>query len=112
MKLLLDENLSRHLVPSLQEEFPGSTHVCLVGLQSAADIEIWEYARLNGLVVVTLDADFEELSVLRGAPPAVVWLKGTKLSRIDVLRLLVDNARLIREQIAAGTACVEIIKRS
>lgn len=32
MKLLLDENLSRRLVPFLQHDFPGSSQVVLSGL--------------------------------------------------------------------------------
>lgn len=39
MKLLLDENLSRRLVPYLQKDFPESTQVTLVGLETASDIE-------------------------------------------------------------------------
>lgn len=37
MKLLLDENLSRRLVPFLQNEYPRSTQVALVGLQQTED---------------------------------------------------------------------------
>ncbi|NMY62928.1 DUF5615 family PIN-like protein [Pseudomonas sp. WS 5018] len=44
LKLLLDENLSRRLVPDLQADFPGSTQVALVGLGQANDRGIWEYA--------------------------------------------------------------------
>lgn len=37
MKLLLDENLSRRLVPFLQHDYPGSSQVVLLGLESASD---------------------------------------------------------------------------
>ena len=33
MKLLLDENLSRRLVPFLQHDFPCSTQVLLLGME-------------------------------------------------------------------------------
>ena len=69
MKLLLDENLSRRLVPFLQHEFPGSSQVTLLGLESASDQEIWNRAKQDGYVVVTKDADFQELSLVWGAPP-------------------------------------------
>ena len=42
MKLLLDENLSRRLVPFLQDRYPGSTQVELVGLERADDAAIWD----------------------------------------------------------------------
>ncbi len=44
MKLLLDENLSRRIVPYLQAAFPGSSQVALLGLESKSDSEIWQYA--------------------------------------------------------------------
>jgi hypothetical protein len=31
VKLLLDENISRRIVPALQAEFPGTTQAALVG---------------------------------------------------------------------------------
>jgi hypothetical protein len=33
MKLLLDENLSRRIVPFLQSDFPGTTQVALEGIE-------------------------------------------------------------------------------
>ena len=47
MKLLLDENLSGRLIPFLQQDFPGSTQVALMGLERADDREIWEFANAN-----------------------------------------------------------------
>ena len=58
MKLLFDQNLSRHLVKAFAKEFPGSTHVLHVGLERATDGPVWEYAKQNGFVIVSKDADF------------------------------------------------------
>jgi len=44
MKLLLDENMSRRIVPFLQTDFPGSTQITLLGMESANDLKIWQYA--------------------------------------------------------------------
>lgn len=68
MKLLLDENLSRRLVPFLQHDYPDSSQVVLLGLESASDTEVWHYAKDAGYVIVTRDADFQELSLLWGQP--------------------------------------------
>jgi predicted nuclease of predicted toxin-antitoxin system len=38
MKLLLDENLSRRIVPFLQNAYPESMHVALLNLQGASDL--------------------------------------------------------------------------
>ena len=48
MKLLFDQNLSPKLANRLADLFPGSCPVQSVGLDSADDDPIWEYARLNG----------------------------------------------------------------
>ncbi len=52
MKLLLDENLSRRLVPFLQHDYPGSSQVVLLGLESASDQVVWQKARDEGFVIV------------------------------------------------------------
>ncbi len=45
MKLLLDENLSRRIVPFLQHEFPGTTQVTFLGLETSSDQNIWLRAK-------------------------------------------------------------------
>lgn len=74
MKLLLDENLSRHIVALLQEEYPGVTQVTLIGLEQASDREIWEYARAGGYAIVTKDTDFLGLQSMLGYPPKIILL--------------------------------------
>lgn len=37
MKLLLDENLSRRIVPFLQADYPDSTQIALANMESASD---------------------------------------------------------------------------
>jgi predicted nuclease of predicted toxin-antitoxin system len=74
VRLLLDENLSERLLSAIVGLFPGSTHVRTLGRQGAADTAVWEIAREGGFVLLTRDEDFVSMSVLRGAPPKVVWL--------------------------------------
>lgn len=109
MKLLLDENLSRRLVPFLQNEFPGSTQVALVGLEQANDQTIWDHAREHGYTIVTRDADFEEISAIRGAPPQVIWIRMPNQGRAAVLKLLlqhrIDLEEALREE---DIACIEL----
>jgi len=66
MKLLLDENLSRRLVPFLQHDYPGSNQVVLLGMESASDKEVWQKAKDDDYVILTRDADFQELSLVWG----------------------------------------------
>lgn len=109
MKLLLDENLSRRLVPFLQTEFPESSQVALVDLERTTDLEIWRYARQHGYVIVTRDADFEELSTVHGCPPRVIWIRGENMSKAAVLNLLLANRGMIEDALSEdGVACVEL----
>jgi predicted nuclease of predicted toxin-antitoxin system len=75
MRLLFDEQLSDALPTVLDDVFPGSVHVrALVGV-GASDERVWELAIEHGCILVSKDEDFHRLSVLRGAPPEVVWLR-------------------------------------
>lgn len=88
MKLLFDENLSPHLPSALADLFPGSAHVHDCGLGAAADSDIWQYAKLNGLTIVSKDSDFQERSVLAGQPPKFIWLRVANCSTSQIERLL------------------------
>ena len=109
MKLLLDENLSRRIVPFLQNCYTGSTQVALVGMEHASDTELWEYAKKNSFVIVTKDSDFYDMSLLHGAPPRVIWLKIGNTTKVKVTQLLLDHRELIEKILQQeGMACVEI----
>ena len=110
MKLLLDENPSRRLVPQLQDAYPGSSQVVLMGMQSATDAQVWQKAKDDGYVIVTRDADFQELSLVWGHPPKVIRLRTFNQSRLATLRVLIDNQELITQSLIANDlASVEII---
>ncbi|MBI5451108.1 MAG: DUF5615 family PIN-like protein [Gammaproteobacteria bacterium] len=109
MKLLLDENLSRRIVPLLQTTFPDSSHVALLGLERASDLEIWQYAKDNGFVIVSCDSDFHERSLIEGHPPHVVWLKIPNQSKTVVLNILLEHSTEIEQALnRENRACVEI----
>ena len=109
MKLLLDENLSRRLIPFLQADFPGSTQVALAGLERADDQSIWHYAKDNGFVIVTRDGDFEELAAIRGAPPQVIWLRVPNQAKSAVLNLLLKHRAALQESLLeSGITCIEL----
>jgi len=55
--------------------FPDSAHVQDVGLDTADDTELWDYARDNDYLIVSKDADFSDRSAIHGYPPKVIWLK-------------------------------------
>ena len=66
---LLDENLPMSL------KLRGTTvHVTDLG-ERKTDAEIWQYAKLNDLVIITKDTDFYDRIILEGAPPKVIWIR-------------------------------------
>jgi predicted nuclease of predicted toxin-antitoxin system len=75
MKLLFDQNLSPRLTRLLADIYSESVHVREVGLREADDVAIWQYAKLNGYVIVSKDSDFQQRSLLHGAPPKFIWLR-------------------------------------
>lgn len=113
MKLLLDENLSRRIVPFLQIAFPGSSQVALLGLETVDDSRIWRYAKENGFVIVSRDSDFHERSLIEGHPPQVVWLKIPNRSRAVILNILLEHRIEIElALLQEDRACVEISTRN
>ena len=95
MKLLLDNNLSYRLVAALAGEFPDSVHASSVGLANADDQKVWDYAKAAGFVIVSKDADFHQMSFLRGAPPKVVWVRRGNCTTDDIAVLLRRHAAAI-----------------
>ena len=75
MRLLFDQDLSHRLISALEDLFPNSVHVRLLGLAEADDLAIWHHAIEHDLVIVTQDSDYSEWNKLRGAPPKIVWLR-------------------------------------
>jgi len=88
VKLLFDQNLSPRLVKALVDLYPGSIHVRDVGLQTALDEAVWEYAARHGLSIVSKDTDFHQRSFLFGAPPKVIWVRRGNCSTSDIEAIL------------------------
>jgi predicted nuclease of predicted toxin-antitoxin system len=109
MKLLLDENLSRRVVPFIQESYPQSTQVALIGLEQMNDREIRQYAIDNDFVIATKDADFYEMNLIYGQPPKILWLKMGNQSKATTINALINNREFIYQAlIIDDNECVEI----
>ncbi|MCF8296481.1 MAG: DUF5615 family PIN-like protein [Saprospiraceae bacterium] len=75
MKLLFDQNISFRLLSKINDIFPESYQVRELGLENSTDLQIWSYAKRNKMSIVTFDADFYDLSILKGYPPKIIWLR-------------------------------------
>lgn len=92
---MLDQNLSRRMLPDLAPAFPASSQVQLLGLEPADDKLLWCHAKDHGFMSVTLDLDFHELATLYGAPSKTVWLKCGNRPRWYVTGLLIKQRERI-----------------
>jgi predicted nuclease of predicted toxin-antitoxin system len=95
VRLLFDQNLSRHLVGELAPWFPDGTHVRALGLDVATDREIWAYAGEHGHLIVSKDSDFRQLAFLLGPPPKAVWLRVGNRSTAAIAEVLRSGAQAI-----------------
>jgi predicted nuclease of predicted toxin-antitoxin system len=87
VKLLFDENLLHQLVRLLADIFPQSVHVRDVGLKSAEDPVVWQYAKENRLIIVSKGSDLHRRSFVLGHPPKLVWVRLGNCSTTEVERL-------------------------
>ena len=59
-------------------------------MEQAGDMALWQYAKQEGFVIATRDADFQEIALVHGYPPFVIWLKTENPSKAITFKLLVD----------------------
>jgi len=97
MKLLFDQNISFRIIEKVSDLFPDSKQVRQIGLENCEDLEIWEFAKKNDLVIVTFDSDFYDLSMLKGIPPKVIWLRTGNTTTESISKILAKNYDLIKD---------------
>ncbi len=102
MKLLFDQNLSPKLVEKLKDLYPDSIHVKDIALDRASDSKVWSYAKANNFVILSKDADFVELNLLRGYPPFVIWIRRGNCTTTDIEEILIKNYLMISEFLETG----------
>lgn len=96
MKLLFDQNLSYKLVHRLADLFPDSCHVRTVGLQEAEDPAVWDYAKQQGLMIVSKDEDFHQRSFVLGFPPKVIWIRLGNCTTAEVEQVIREHFESIK----------------
>lgn len=70
-KYLIDVNLPRRVGVWTGNDFEFVADIN----DEWSDSEIWEYAKLNGLTIVTKDADFSHRIILSEPPPRIIHIK-------------------------------------
>lgn len=104
MNLLVDANLSPAVAEQLRDAGYDAMHVADVGLATAIDPDIVDYADDQGVVIVTVDTDFPMLLALRRADsPSVVLLRGVnELAPDDHAALVIANLPAVANDLQSG----------
>ncbi len=109
MRLLLDQGLPRSAALHLHNNGIEAVHVGDLGLATATDSRILDFGREQGMVVVTLDADFHSLLALSGVRgPSVMririeGLRGDALARVVINALEVCSDDLLKGAMVSVT---------
>ncbi len=110
MKLLFDQNISFRIIRKIENLFPGSMQTKQLNLDKSSDIAIWEYAKSNDFCIVTFDSDFIDISVLKGFPPRIIWLRMGNTSTDSIATTMINKQVAIIEFFAStDSAFLEII---
>jgi predicted nuclease of predicted toxin-antitoxin system len=110
MKILLDANISWKLTKALSPIFGECLHVDNIGITvPAQDVDIWDYAKENGFIIITKDNDFVDLLEVKGYPPKIVLLKTGNSSSKALVQLLTNSKTLIQELSENDYGLLEII---
>lgn len=101
-KYLIDANLPYYFAPWCGDDY---RHVFDLN-DEWPDAEIWEYARMNRLTIVTKDTDFSDLMLMSDPPPRVIHVKvgNMKLKQFydfinrnwDDIRTMSDRFKIVR----------------
>lgn len=109
MTVWVDAHLSPAIASWITKTF-GVTAFALrdVGLRDAEDLEIFEIAKAQGVIVMTKDSDFVNLVDRLGVPPQIVWLTCGNTSNARLREILSATLPEALELLRAGEALVEI----
>ena len=107
IRFLIDQGLPRSVVALLRETGIDALHVGDIGMACATDTEIIAAAKVEGRIVVTLDADFHTLLALSGASkPSVIRIRIEGLKGTEIAHLILHVMHETRDQLGLGAAVV------
>lgn len=88
--ILIDQNISKKVLPSVVSLYPHSNHVVLCGLENTLDVSIFQYAKEEGFAaILTNDHNFLTISLRFSPPPKILLLRKGNLSNTQVTSLLI-----------------------
>ncbi len=61
------------------------------------DIQIWEYAKLHEFTIITQDADFYDIGLVKGYPPKIIWLRSGSKTVKGIANMLRANYAMVED---------------
>ena len=52
------------------------------------DQQVWQHAKTNDFTIVTKDGDYNELLILLGFPPKIIWIRRGNCSTNEIENIL------------------------
>ena len=103
MKILLDMNLSPAWTHILNNAGHVAIHWSTIGLESAPDVEIFEWARENEYVVFTHDLDFGAiLAATKADAPSVIQIRTADPSPGHARHIVIQAIRQYGDHLLKG----------
>lgn len=110
MKIWIDAQLSPAIAAWINRTFNDikAESVRSLGLRDASDIEIFERARKDQVVVMSKDDDFLNLIEQKGTPPKLIWGTCGNTSNIKMKAILLKALPKAKKLLEQGEFVVEI----
>lgn len=108
MRFVIDAQLPPALAVLLKERGHIAEHVLDLGLCSADDAAIWDYALESHSVILTKDEDFPRRYHQSRQSPAIVWVRVGNVSRKELLKWFTPLLPQIVELLEQGSRLVEL----
>jgi predicted nuclease of predicted toxin-antitoxin system len=107
MRFLIDNALSPKLADLMRSNSLDTIHVREIGLQSASDIVIFDYAKANGQIIVSADTDFSAiLARLKSAAPSFILFRTSRKQSDYLFGLLTRSIERFKPDLEMGCVLV------
>lgn len=108
MRFLVDAQLPPALARFLSDAGHQAEHVYDIGMGTASDRTIWNYALQNNAVIITKDEDFISLVSANLDAPPVVWVRVGNVGKQALLNWIAPMMMRIISEIESGEKLIEI----
>ena len=66
-------------------------------LNDTNDFKIWEFAKQNDYAIITFNSDFYDISLIKGFPTKINWLRLGNLPTNELAQIIIKNKQVVFE---------------